>query len=149
MTDKTTRRRFLKHSTEAVTLTAVVSTLGPVHAQAAANPEQVNLGIIGCGGIMGLHVTGLVSRRERVSLRWLCDVDPRQMDKISAHIGFPSALPKRTAPEAFRFLISAAGPSWEPQLSWRRQPSCRVSCGQRPAKTAERASIFRKPATTF
>lgn len=98
MTDQTTRRSFLKRSTEAAAITAAVSTLGGVHSLAAQNTETVNVGIIGCGGIMGLHVKGLVSRRENVSLAWLCDVDPRQMDKMSAHIkGFQSAMPKRAA----------------------------------------------------
>jgi predicted dehydrogenase len=98
MTDQTTRRSFLKRSTEAAAITAAVSTLGGVHSLAAQNTEKVNIAIIGCGGIMTHHVTGLVSRRENVSLAWLCDVDPRQMDKMAAHIkGFQSATPKRAA----------------------------------------------------
>ena len=98
MTHETTRRRFLQHSTEAVAVTAAVATLGGVHSLAAAAEEKINLGIIGCGGIMGHHVKGLVSRREDVSLAWLCDVDPRQIDKMLAHTkGFQSAPPKRAA----------------------------------------------------
>jgi predicted dehydrogenase len=98
MTDRTTRRRFLRHSAETAALTAAVSTLGGVHSVAAENATTVNLGIIGCGGIMGHHVSGLVSRRENVSFAWLCDVDPRQLERILAPIqGFQSASPKRAA----------------------------------------------------
>ena len=49
MANKTTRRRFLRHSTETVALTAAVSTLGGVHSLVAATTGTVNLGIIGCG----------------------------------------------------------------------------------------------------
>ena len=98
MTNESTRRTFLEHSAKATAITAAVSTLGGVQAWGADNSAKVSLGIIGCGGIMGHHVKGLVSRRENVSLAWLCDVDPRQMDKMSAHIkGFQSAPPKRTS----------------------------------------------------
>ena len=98
MARETTRRRFLQRSGEAAALTAAVSALGGVHSVAAAAEEKINLGIIGCGGIMGHHVKGLVGRRENVSLAWFCDVDPRQMDKMSANVtGFQSAPPKRTS----------------------------------------------------
>jgi predicted dehydrogenase len=97
MKHETTRRRFLKDSTEAAAITAAVSTLGGLHTFGAESPTKVNLGIIGCGGIMGHHVKGLVSRRDPVSLTWFCDVDPRQMDKMSQVItGFQSASPKQT-----------------------------------------------------
>jgi uncharacterized OsmC-like protein len=59
MTDATTRRRFLQKSTQVAALTAAASTLGGVHAQGASPPEKLNLGIIGCGGIMTHHVKGL------------------------------------------------------------------------------------------
>ena len=69
-----------------------------VHASEGQAPDKIHLGIIGCGGIMGHHVRGLVSRRTPVSIAWLCDVDPRQMDKISNLMaGFQSAPPNRTA----------------------------------------------------
>jgi predicted dehydrogenase len=66
---------------------------------AADKPAVVRLGIIGCGGIMTYHVKGLVSRREAASIAWLCDVDPHQIDKMSAHIPreFQAAAPKRTS----------------------------------------------------
>ena len=86
MNRETSRRRFLKDSAEVAALTAAVSTLGSVHSAAAEKPTKVNLGIIGCGGIMGMHVQGLVSRRDPVSLTWFCDVDPRQIDKYSQYV---------------------------------------------------------------
>lgn len=95
MANKTTRRWFLQHSTQTAALTAAVSSLGGVHSLGASAEDTINLGIIGCGGIMGMHVKGLVDRREKVSLNWLCDVDSRQMEKMSAHTG--SSSPKRTS----------------------------------------------------
>ncbi|MCH7726935.1 MAG: Gfo/Idh/MocA family oxidoreductase, partial [Planctomycetes bacterium] len=96
MDRKTDRRRFLKQSGEAAAITAAVSTLGAVHTFAEEKPDKVTLGIIGCGGIMGNHVQGLVSRRAAVSIAWLCDVDPRQMDKIAQHISGFQTPPKRS-----------------------------------------------------
>ena len=98
MKNTTTRRQFLQHSAATTAVTAAVATLGGVHSLGADSSEKVSIGIIGCGGIMGHHVKGLVGRRENVSLAWLCDVDPRQMDKMSVPIrGFQSAPPKRTS----------------------------------------------------
>ena len=98
MTNTATRRQFLQHSATTTAITAAVSTLGGVHCLGADNSEKVSVGIIGCGGIMGHHVKGLVDRRENVSLAWLCDVDPRQMDKMSAFVkGFQPAPPKRAS----------------------------------------------------
>ena len=75
------------------------TALGGVHLSAEEAPAVVRLGIIGCGGIMTHHVKGLVGRREAVSIAWLCDVDPAQIAKISAHVtrDFQAAPPKQTA----------------------------------------------------
>ena len=98
MSTKTTRRRFLRQSTQAAAVTAAVSTLGGVYTSAAENPTKVNLGVVGCGGIMGHHVNGLVSRREDVVLSWLCDVDPGQISRIDSMIsGFQKNTPQRTS----------------------------------------------------
>ena len=98
MKHETTRRGFLQESTGAAAITAAASTLPGVHAFAASTPETVHLGIIGCGGIMGHHVKGLVSRREAVSIAYLCDVDPRQIDvKAKIMSGFQSKPAKRTS----------------------------------------------------
>ena len=45
------------------------------------------------------HVQGLVARREAVSLAWLCDVDPAQIEKMNALVTreFQAAQPKRTS----------------------------------------------------
>lgn len=97
MQRETTRRRFLQQSTEAAAMAAAVSALGGVHAFGAEKPATVRLGIIGCGGIMSHHVQGLVGRQEAVSLAWLCDVDPRQIEKMAGYVtGFQTA-PKRTS----------------------------------------------------
>lgn len=99
MNHETSRRQFLQQSTQAAGLFAAATALGGVHVFAEEQPSKVRLGIVGCGGIMTHHVKGLVSRREPVSLAWLCDVDPQQIDKMHAHVtgDFQSAPPKRTA----------------------------------------------------
>lgn len=90
MPSSASRRRFLQTSS----LAAAAAALGPVHSQAQPKPEEIRLGIIGCGGIMSHHVKGLVARREAVEIGWLCDVDPRQIDKMAklmeSHPGAPA-----------------------------------------------------------
>ena len=86
MNHEPTRRRFLQQSAEAAAVTAAVSTLAGVHAFGAEKQEKIQIGIIGCGGIMTHHVKGLVSRREQVSIAWLCDVDPAQIERMSKHV---------------------------------------------------------------
>ncbi len=94
---KTTRRRFMKQTTGAAAATAALSVMGGLHAVADDKPEKVHLGIIGCGGIMGHHVKGLVGRRDAVTIGWLCDVDPRQVAKTAKLMtGFQSAKPKQS-----------------------------------------------------
>jgi predicted dehydrogenase len=98
MKPQTTRRDFLQHSTEVAAITAAATALGPVQTQAAQRPSTVNLGIVGCGGIMSHHVKGLVSRKEAVSVSWVCDVDPSQMDRMSRLLtGHQSKSPKRSS----------------------------------------------------
>lgn len=98
MTHETTRRTFLQKSTEVAALTAAASTLTGVHAFAASSSEKVNLGIIGCGGIMTHHVKGLVERKENVSIAYLCDVDPAQIDRMANVMqGFQSRPAKKTS----------------------------------------------------
>ena len=97
MNRETTRREFLEQSTGTAVVVAAAATLGAVHAYGAQKPETVQLGIIGCGGIMNHHVKGLVARREAVKIAWLCDVDPRQIDKMAAHLSGFQSLPKRTS----------------------------------------------------
>jgi predicted dehydrogenase len=96
MQRETNRREFLQQSTHTAAVVAAAATLGGVHAFAAEKNETVRLAIIGCGGIMTSHVRGLVERKENVSIDWLCDVDPRQIDKMAAITSGVHA-PKRTA----------------------------------------------------
>ena len=83
MSQKTTRRSFLKTSSEIAAVTAAVSTLGGVHTVAQEKDARLGIGIIGCGGIMTHHVQGLVGRKEPVEIAWLCDVDPAQIERMS------------------------------------------------------------------
>ena len=82
MTDPTTRRDFLQQSSHVAAATVTAASLVGVHAQGADTPATIRLGIIGCGGIMSMHVRGLVSRREAVSIDWLCDVDAAQLERM-------------------------------------------------------------------
>ncbi len=84
MNTPTSRREFLERSAHTSAVLAAATGLGGVTANAAEKPEPVRLGIIGCGGIMTLHVKGLVSRGEEVSIGWLCDVDPGQMGSTAS-----------------------------------------------------------------
>ena len=94
MSNQATRRKFLQRTQEAAAVTAAVSTLGGVHAWAAPAPSTLHVGIIGCGGIMRQHV-GRLSQRPDVSIAWLCDVDPRQVEKMSAIVGDTQPAPPK------------------------------------------------------
>ena len=85
MSNPTNRRDFLKSASELTAAIAATQAFGGVHALAGEKSQTVRLGIIGCGGIMNMHVRGLVERKENVSIAWLCDVDPRQIEKIARH----------------------------------------------------------------
>ena len=98
MNGKTSRRTFLKDSSKKAALTASLAVIGGVHTEAAEKPETINLGIIGCGGIMGHHVSGLVRRKENVRFNWLCDVDPAQLNRKEKMVaGFQKTAPNRTS----------------------------------------------------
>ena len=104
----TNRRDFLRTSTESAAVAAALTALGPVHSSAAPPEQRVQLGIVGCGGIMGHHVRGLVSRKENVAFAWLCDIDPRQINEKAKTIdGFQRSAPKQTS----RFDDVAADPN--------------------------------------
>jgi len=91
-----TRRHFLSTTSTAATGTLAASLFTGATAAEKA-PDRIRLGIIGCGGIMTYHVRGLCERKSAVDFRWLCDVDPRQMEAISKPIAaFQKESPKRT-----------------------------------------------------
>jgi predicted dehydrogenase len=91
------RRQFLHSAGTTTSALAAASVLRPLYA-GTAQSETVNVGIIGCGGIMTNHVKGLVSRKERVSISWLCDVDPAQIARMATYTeGFQSKDPNQTA----------------------------------------------------
>ncbi|MFO0911644.1 MAG: Gfo/Idh/MocA family oxidoreductase [Pirellulales bacterium] len=81
----------------ALQLAASLVALPAVHSALAAAPQKLRLGLIGCGGMMSGHLSRLVQHPDSVSIGWLCDVDPRQMDAISNHLnGTQSKPPTRT-----------------------------------------------------
>lgn len=93
------RREFLQQTTHSSMILGAAAALGGVQVFGADPPAKLHLGIIGCGGIMTHHVQGLVGRREAVSIAWLCDVDPAQIERMDKIItrDFQTAPPKRTA----------------------------------------------------
>jgi predicted dehydrogenase len=98
MNEKSTRRVFLKKSTEVAAATAALTALGGVHSSAQAKESKLGIGIIGCGGIMTHHVSGLVGRKEPVEITHLCDVDTAQIDRMAKKVtqGFQPAPPRET-----------------------------------------------------
>ena len=94
MTDSTNRRAFLQQTAATTTAVAATGIIG-AHAAPKSTPKTIRLGIIGCGGIMGHHVRGLVQRREDVHFSWLCDVDPAQIRAKQAIIGNFQSTPAR------------------------------------------------------
>lgn len=95
MTTPTARRSFLKQAASASTTVMAATAIVGAHAAPKSQSKTVRLGIIGCGGIMGHHVRGLVQRREDVHFSWLCDVDPAQIRAKQAIIGNFQATPAR------------------------------------------------------
>ena len=96
----TTRRGFLRHAAAASAGAAGLAAglnAGVHVVEASETAAPLNLGIIGCGGIMGHHVKGLVSRKEAVTIGWLCDVDPAQIEQKARMLdGFQQTAPRRT-----------------------------------------------------
>lgn len=99
MNPLSSRRQFLQSASHTSAILVASASLGGVHIVADEKPVQLRLGIIGCGGIMTTHVKGLVGRREAVSIAWLCDVDPAQLERMNSFVTreFQTAAPKRTA----------------------------------------------------
>lgn len=95
MSTDSTRREFLKNSAAVM---AAAQALGSHRLFAAAPVKKLNIAIIGCGGIMTSHVKGLAKRPEEVTIPWLCDVDPAQMERMAGFIpgDFQPSPPKRT-----------------------------------------------------
>lgn len=90
------RRNFLRQTTESALLAGALSVTG-VHTASATRDRTLRLALIGCGGIMSHHSAGLVERKEQVTIAWLCDIDPRQMEGRARQFdGFQSSPPKQT-----------------------------------------------------
>ncbi|MFP6768383.1 MAG: Gfo/Idh/MocA family oxidoreductase [Planctomycetaceae bacterium] len=86
------RRGFLSGTT-----TALVATGAATAGRTSAN-ETIRLGLIGCGGIMNAHSRNLGHFGSSTHVSWLCDVDPRQMDRIAANVdGYQKTAPRRTS----------------------------------------------------
>ena len=97
MLPSTSRREFLVRSGEAAAVTAALTTLPRVHGASGERPEIVQLGIIGCGGMMNGHLKWMLERKSSVSFAWLCDVDPKRLDSAANVVaGFQTSPAKQT-----------------------------------------------------
>ncbi|HAA48766.1 MAG TPA: oxidoreductase, partial [Planctomycetaceae bacterium] len=84
------RRGFLAGaSTSAVTSSLLAGSATPA--------ETLRIGLIGCGGIMNSHSRSLSHFASHVHVSWLCDVDPRQIDRIAGIVSrYQKSSPRRT-----------------------------------------------------
>lgn len=94
MAGRESRRQFLSTGTGAASLLATAATWNNVQGAAADTSGRLRLGLIGCGGIMGHHIQGLVKNQsEGVQIAWLCDIDPAQLVRSAKAI--PQVPPPR------------------------------------------------------
>lgn len=94
--NKQSRREFFRKSSQAAVAITAWSAMGGVHVGAAERPRKIRLGIIGCGAIMNTHIKRIVGLPNDVTITWLCDVDPQQLEKSQALLP-ASAQPRKTA----------------------------------------------------
>ena len=88
MTHPTDRRSFLQATSGAAAATAV--SLG-VHSEASTQKDIVNVGLIGCGGIMNQHASTLSQNGMRARVSWLCDLDASQIERIKGRLKGPAS----------------------------------------------------------
>jgi predicted dehydrogenase len=93
---KHSRREFIRETSQAALMLSAWSALGGANVSGAERPRKLRLGIIGCGFIMSTHIKRVVGLDREAAIAWLCDVDPRQLEK-SQRLVPPSARPKTTS----------------------------------------------------
>lgn len=82
MSEQMGRRTFLTRTTTTLASGLAVGAFSADTARASTE-EPIRLGIIGCGGMMMTHVSGLVRRKSSVSFAYLCDPDPRHLETFA------------------------------------------------------------------
>ena len=87
--NNSTRRQFLKNTTASITAasTTLVTT---TETHAAAN-EQINVGLIGCGG-RGVYLADLFTKEKNVRLAWATDPDLNRLKRVAQ--GFNNQVPE-------------------------------------------------------
>ena len=94
MAQQANRRDFLTAGAGAASLLSTAAAWNHVQGAGADTSGRLRLGLIGCGGIMGHHIQGLVKHQaEAVEIAWLCDVDPAQLERSA------KAIPQSPAPK--------------------------------------------------
>ena len=84
MNDSTNRRTFMAAAAKGTTALTATALVG---ARRAAGPnERISLGLIGCGGMMGGHVRGLIDRQSAIIFGAICDVDESRLAQTAATI---------------------------------------------------------------
>lgn len=73
MSSPLSRRHFIKSS---ATAAGAVALTAKQYANAQGANEQLQVGMIGCGGMAGSHLRALLSmlEEENIAIRWVCDV---------------------------------------------------------------------------
>lgn len=78
------RRQFLHRSTGTAALSAALVSFPAVHTFGRQN-SKLQVGLIGCGGVMKFHAEQVTESKD-AEVRWLCDIDPAQIDKLHERV---------------------------------------------------------------
>lgn len=87
MSTSMTRRSFLQQS--AIGTTLVHAWTATSYSDIAGANERLRLGIIGCGGMAGAHMAGLLTMKEsdNVDIAAVCDVYQKRLDAFAQRTG--------------------------------------------------------------
>ena len=85
MPTSSSRREFIVQSTAAA---GALMVHGSSAARAGDSPnDKIQLGLIGCGGMMQGHVNRLYKHADKVIVTHVCDPDPGQSENVAAALG--------------------------------------------------------------
>ena len=100
------RREFLQGSL-AVASAGVFSGAGAVAVAGSVDERVVTIGLIGCGGMGGNHLS-LLSQRKDVRLAWVCDVDAQRLAAAAKTVEMNSGTAPQTTDDMRRVLDDKA-----------------------------------------
>ena len=100
------RREFLQGSLAAASA-GVFSGAGAVAVAGSVDERVVTIGLIGCGGMGGNHLS-LLSQRKDVRLAWVCDVDAQRLAAAAKTVEMNSGTAPQTTDDMRRVLDDKA-----------------------------------------